>query len=650
MPTLSVARVDVVEDDKFSSGAFLYFQVVLSEPSDEEISFTYLTSPGTAVREDFAGTSNTKIRTATAIIPAGDLFVDIAMRVLGDTTDEVDESVWLEIFNPKGAELLDSDTRIRALGVLQDEDGTGSDLALFVSSPVLVERDSGTTVAVFDVHLSRAADSGLTFDFQTVDGSAKAGSDYVAQSGSLTFLQGETFKTVEIAVNGDTEIEPSEFFSLVVTPTADIKNGALGSTGIATIFDADAADSALPTISVERAGVTELGNFGSGPNMYFRVTLSEPSDEEVTVAFTIRAGSAVNGDFLTSTGIRNGVVTFAAGDTTALVRMQVQGDQTDEVDESVWIELYDPKGAALAGGEARISALGVVSDENGTGSDLALFVSSPTLREGDGGGKVAVFEIHLSHAYDEDLSFGFQTSDGSAKAGSDYVAKTGTVTFLAGQTIAVVEVQVDGDGALESSESFSLVVTATSVIKNTSAYHVGSATIVNDDSIHELLEGNGNDNEFFGQDGNDRIYGFGGDDELDGGRGKDEIRGGVGDDEIIGGAGRDKLYGDEGKDVFVFRSVAESRAKAAGRDTIFDFDPGQDLLDLKSIDANTGRGGNQAFRFIGTDAFSKDAGTLRYERDGGDIVVYGDVNGNGKADFSILLADLSSLRSADFVL
>lgn len=142
-----------------------------------------------------------------------------------------------------------------------------------------------------------------------------------------------------------------------------------------------------------------------------------------------------------------------------------------------------------------------------------------------------------------------------------------------------------------------------------------------------------------------------GSDTLTGNSGNNVLKGGAGDDRIEGGLGADKLYGGTGADTFVFRSVKDSTVSSPGRDTIYDFSRSQkDKIDLSVIDASSKGAGNQAFDFIGTKKFTKTAGELRYENKNGDTFVYGDVNGDGKADFSIML-DLSlAMRKSDFIL
>ena len=83
--------------------------------------------------------------------------------------------------------------------------------------------------------------------------------------------------------------------------------------------------------------------------------------------------------------------------------------------------------------------------------------------------------------------------------------------------------------------------------------------------------------------------------------------------------------------------------------TITDFEAG-DLINLGTIDANTAIAGNQAFSFIGTADFSNTSGELRFETDGTDGYVEGDVDGDGGVDVHILLLGVTSMTAGDFVL
>ena len=134
-----------------------------------------------------------------------------------------------------------------------------------------------------------------------------------------------------------------------------------------------------------------------------------------------------------------------------------------------------------------------------------------------------------------------------------------------------------------------------------------------------------------------------------GGAANDTLRGGAGADLIFGGLGGDTMTGGGGNDMFQYNSAADSTA--AGPDRIGDFTLG-DLLDLSRIDANTGAEGDQAFAFIGSGAFTNQAGQLRAVRTDGSVwTVSGDVDGNGQADFEVIITtDLDAITQAAFVL
>ena len=140
-----------------------------------------------------------------------------------------------------------------------------------------------------------------------------------------------------------------------------------------------------------------------------------------------------------------------------------------------------------------------------------------------------------------------------------------------------------------------------------------------------------------------------GNNRLEGNAGGNYLSGGLGRDTIVGGRGDDVMSGGEDRDVFLFRSAAEVSVKSGDAmisDVIEDFTPDIDLIDLSAIDANLNRAGNQAFDFIGSDAFSGHARELRYFGN----IISGDQNGDGVADFELILASSPTLDGEDFVL
>jgi Ca2+-binding RTX toxin-like protein len=161
-----------------------------------------------------------------------------------------------------------------------------------------------------------------------------------------------------------------------------------------------------------------------------------------------------------------------------------------------------------------------------------------------------------------------------------------------------------------------------------------------------IYGGNGND-DLRGDAGNDVIYGGGGDDKISGGDGNDTLKGDAGADQIEGGIGNDKMWGGDGKDVFIFRDAS---VVAHDVDEIFDFDRALDIIGLSTIDANVKTAANDAFKFIGSAAFSGKAGELQAVAYGDGMKISGDVNGDGRGDFTIILHNVTAVSANNFYL
>ncbi|WP_154664785.1 Ig-like domain-containing protein [Allorhizobium undicola] len=167
----------------------------------------------------------------------------------------------------------------------------------------------------------------------------------------------------------------------------------------------------------------------------------------------------------------------------------------------------------------------------------------------------------------------------------------------------------------------------------------------------DTLRGGAGADKLYGDAGDDKLYGDAGNDTLTGGDGADTLYGGDGNDKLIGGAGRDTMQGGAGADEFVFTKLSDLTTTKTTTDVITDFSHSQgDHINLSAIDANTSSSGDQAFSFIGSAAFTKVAGQLRYEVSDSKYYVYGDVNGDGKADFVLEVASTTKLVASDFIL
>ena len=194
------------------------------------------------------------------------------------------------------------------------------------------EGNSGTTPFTFTVTLDSASTKTVTIDFTTQDGTAKAGSDYTAKSGTLTFAPGEKTKTITVDVHGDTTTEPNETFSVKLS---NAKNATIGDdTGQGTIVNDDV--SAIADLSIGKSGPASARN---GVNYSYSLSVSNGGPGAATgVVVTDKLPAGVN--FVSaSPGCTNssGTVTCTVGvlakgaskTLTITVQPQTQGSKTN---------------------------------------------------------------------------------------------------------------------------------------------------------------------------------------------------------------------------------------------------------------------------------------------------------------------------------
>ncbi|MEO1204578.1 MAG: Calx-beta domain-containing protein, partial [Pseudomonadota bacterium] len=310
-----------------------------------------------------------------------------------------------------------------------------------------------------------------------------AGVDYEAVAGRLTIPAGATGAVVQVVVRADTEVEPDETLTLTLT---NATNGTLSrSTAIGSI---DNDDVVVPSLSVADAQVTE--GDGSDATISFALSLSEATTVGVSVDYQTRDLSAVAGDDYV--GI-TGQLTIPAGDVGASVAVSVSGDVAVEADETLELILSNPVNATLG----RSTAIGTIRDNDVVVPELS--VADAAVVEGNAGDSTLDFALTLSETTAVDVSVEYQTSNGTAVAGEDYVAVSGQATIVAGDLGTVVQVTVLGDADFEADET--LEIRLTNPVNAALVRAVGVGNVLNDDvlvptlSIADAVLTEGNDTD-----------------------------------------------------------------------------------------------------------------------------------------------------------
>jgi hypothetical protein len=207
---------------------------------------------------------------------------------------------------------------------------------LRIGDVTVVEGNAGTLAATFTVTLNNGLVQPITVAYATGNGTATAGSDYQAASGTLTFAPGETTKTITVPIIGDQLPEPNETYVVNLSgPTnATIADGQ----GVGTILDDE------PRVRITDVTKAE-GKKNQTTLFTFTVTLSAAYDQPVTVSFHTVDGTATtaDGDY----AARTGTLTFAPGETTKTITVEVRGDSKREATETFYLDLFGTSGNAL---------------------------------------------------------------------------------------------------------------------------------------------------------------------------------------------------------------------------------------------------------------------------------------------------------------
>ncbi|MFC0407488.1 beta strand repeat-containing protein, partial [Roseomonas elaeocarpi] len=447
LPAASVADVSVAERN--SGTAAMTFTISLSQASTLPVTLRWDAVSGTATAgSDFDAAGG------TVTIPAGQTSATVTVNIRGDTTYEADETFRLVLSSPTNATL----SRAEATGTIRNDDAPPT---VSIADASITEGNSGTTAMTFTVTLSQASALPVTLRWDAVSGTATAGSDFDAAGGTVTIPAGQTSATVTVNVRGDTTYEADESFRVVLSQPTGATLARAEATG--TIRN----DDALPTVSIADASVAE----GSGTSVLsFTVTLSQASALPVTLRWDALSGTATAGSDFDAGG---GTVTLAAGQTSATVNVAIHGDTLYGPDETLRLVLSQPSGATLA----RAEAVGTIRNDD---APPTVSIADASVAEGNGGTTAMNFTVTLSQASTLPVTLRWDAVAGTATAGSDFDAAGGTVTIPAGQTSAVVTVNVRGDTLYEADETFRVVLSQPSGA--TLARAEATGTIRNDDA------------------------------------------------------------------------------------------------------------------------------------------------------------------------
>ena len=467
-PELSVAAVAPVAED----AGPMQFTVTLSTASAKTVTVRFATTDVEAeAGKDFTAPSSS----ARLTFAPGVTEQTIPVPIRDDSLDEEDtETFTLTLSDPTKATLQSGGET--ATGTIEDDDELPS---LSFTRDVTASESAGTMT--FTVRLSAASGRTVEVHYSTADDTASAGLDYVAlTSEMLRFTAEDTEETITVQILNDALDEANETFTVeLFSPfNATLSSDPLEATG--TITDNDpAVDLQIQNVTVDEGGGTAT----------FQVTLATASAQEVTVDYQTVDYQTVNdmatggsdcnadgSDFATTSG----TLTFPAQSTTPTEgdpTVTICDDSLDEPDETFGLRLRNPTNATAP----TDPATGIIKDND---DPPDLLVDDPRVVEGAGNIEFTVTLVDpndntMEHPSGKEVTVDYATANGTATAGEDYTAKTGTLTFDPGETSQTVVVTVRDDSISEDDETFTLDLSDPE--NATTNVNSGTATIVDND-------------------------------------------------------------------------------------------------------------------------------------------------------------------------
>jgi uncharacterized delta-60 repeat protein len=341
------------------------------------------------------------------------------------------------------------------------------------SAPTYSVKENGGSITI-TVTRGGGTENTVTVDFATSDGTAKAGTDYTATSGTLTFAPGESSKTFTVAVKDDGVFQPvNKTFNLTLSNATGGALVGFQKTAIVTIVETNQAG----TLQFNAATYSVPKN---GGNLTVTVTRTNGSDGMVSVNFQTSNGTAIAGTDYTAT---TGTLTFAVGETSKTFTIPILNNGVQTPDLTFTVTLLTPMGGAALGTPDKAVVTIVNTNQAGT-----VQFSAAAYSVAENGGNLTV-TVTRGNGNSGAIAVDFATHDGTAVAGTNYTATSGTLNFAAGENSKTITIPVKDD-AVFSPANLTFTITLSNPTNGAALGRPSAAVIT-------LIEKDGTANQLF---------------------------------------------------------------------------------------------------------------------------------------------------------
>jgi hypothetical protein len=360
--------------------------------------------------------------------------------------------------------------RFQSSGVIYNT--SGEKPCLSISDVNIAEDDSGIDTAEFTVHLSQPSSQIVRVNYSLVAGLVSVGSDLESVSGRLIIPAGQRSAVIKVPVKGDLLDEFDEDFRVILSSPENAV--LLRSVGNGKIIDNDAQ----PTLSIK--DVSAIEGTGTGQQYLFTVTLSAPSGKPISLKVMTEDVTATGGRDFTAV---NNTFNIAPGTASANISVDVYGENTYEPDETFIVKITDPVNVTITDNQA----VGTIINDD---SIPTLSVTANNVLEGDSVNRNVTVNIRLSNPTYLPVTANYATADGTATAGKDYVASSGTISIPAGQqSVLPIQIQVIGDTIKEANEVF--YINLSGIINSNPGNVQAQVVIFDNESVSNDFDGDG---------------------------------------------------------------------------------------------------------------------------------------------------------------
>jgi hypothetical protein len=450
----AVTRVTIIDDDMApDAGAIDFVSPVFDvNEADGLVTIDLVRSNGLAgavsvdlITRDGTATATEDYQSVAVSISFSDgsSTASVNVPIVDNTEFEQSESFFIDLVNPQGGVTISNSTaEVR----IADDDVAPATGVVQFSGDLTTIGEAAALVTVTAVRVGGSAGQ-ILVDYQSVDGSATAGSDYQPVAGTVAFSDGQLSVSIDVPVVDDAVFEGDEDFTLTLSSTSPDTLGQRLSTSIV-IQDNESPPSAGSFSLSQAATVVDEG----AGSLSVAIIRSGGSSGAVSVDLATIAGSAIPGDDYEAV---SRTVSFADGEISSQLSIVIHEDSEFESDELFGIELSNTTGSATLQSP---SSMQVTIRDNDLPQHGIFDFDLTTYAVSEGQSDVRI-GVTRSGGTDGDVSVEITVGSGSTASAADFSGASAVLSFLDGESAAELRISIVDDSLVEGSEFLNILLT-----------------------------------------------------------------------------------------------------------------------------------------------------------------------------------------------